>query len=298
MSSTVPQIHLPPELVYAVLIRVDDLDDDDQPLKRGLATCSQTCRYWAAFLRPLLFWELALRSGEDVSQLLVFLDADFLQPALSGCIYQLNVIEDQASVGSPWGHQLIRLANRLPNGRVFQWIMKGAPAAPDGQHPLNLRKPPLPFVTIPRSLPRSILGCVQSLTLSGVVLRSVQDLVSFLAHQMLCPRLVLDNVTFVEETAEEIRVRRVPASRSESALVAITMSHGLQDRDAVQRWMKTSNVLFASQGLERLDEIALTLVESCLNLLVLHSGRQTQAENLRLLRRDYSRSRYFHPLSE
>ena len=299
--SSVPQTYLPPELVHAVLIRMEDRDGDYQIIKRGLASCSLICHYWAASIRPLLFRQLTLRSGEDVSLLVAFLDADSFQPALSGCVEYFNVTEDRASAGPPWSHHLMKLRNRLPRAGFLNWKVKGVPAAPADQYPLKRPSPSsLPFSALPRTLPPSISHRVSTLTLSGLSLRSLRDLASLVGNQILCGELILDNVTFREETPDEIQLRRVPASRS--ILYSIRISHDLPDRDAILYWMKTSHTLFASQGHEQLDGSTLAFVENYLHLLVAHSGRQGQIQRLNLnMMPDISPepvSKYFHILSE
>ena len=295
--STVLQSHLPPELVHAVLMRMNDWDKNGQ-IKCGLASCSQTCRYWAASIRPLLFQSITLCSGEDVSQLVAFLNADSLQPALRGCIRHLRVVEDQASAKSPWSHQLLmRLHRRLTHADIVGWTVKGAPAASDGQDPQALNsRPLLPFSTIPRTLPPS-LHRVTYLTLSGLSLRSLRDLARFVGNQITCEMLELDNVTFREETPDEIQLRRVPASRS--LLEFITISHDLLDRDAILSWMKTPCILFASQGHERLDNSTLELVDNYLHLIVSHSDRQDQILHLQWsVQQPEEAGKHFHCLPE
>ena len=83
--SSVRQIYLPSELVHAVLIRTEDFGRNGL-IKRGLASCSLTCKHWAVLIRPMLFMHLTLSSAEDVSRLVAFLNADVLEPALSYCI--------------------------------------------------------------------------------------------------------------------------------------------------------------------------------------------------------------------
>ena len=293
--STVPQIYLPAELIHAVLIRVEEPDDKDetQVLKRGLASCSLTCRHWATSIRPLLFEELTLRSGEDISQLVAFLDADSLQPALSSCIRFINVAEGQASAGPPWSHQLMRIVQRTPFASICQWTVEGAPAVADNQH-LPVRSP-LPFAALPRTLPPSILRYIQLLTLSGLSLRSLRDLANFVGNH-ICKELVLDSVTFAEETADDIQLRRVPTPRS--ALMSIRVTHGLLDRDTILYWMKSCHILFASRDHERLDNSILELATDYLHLLLSHSGHQDQTRHLHLSKQIEDNGMCFHPLSE
>ena len=296
--SAVPQNHLPPELVHAIVIRMKDEDKNYMPIKGGLASCSLTCRYWAGLVRPLLFEELTLRSGEDVSLLVAFLDADALQPTLSGCIRYVHVVENQASAGSPWSHQLIGLARWLPHLEWYSWTAKGAAAASDGQR-IPQRRSPLPFAALPRTLPRSILPLRVSfaaLFLSGLSLRSVRDLANFMVHQMPCSSLVLHNVTFAEETVAGTQLRR--SSTSRSTLNFIRVEHGLENRDTVKRWVKISNILFATRGHERLDDVTLALVGGYLHLLLLHSGRRDRIQQLDVVRLSMQDGRYFYPLSE
>ena len=293
--SAVPQNHLPSELVHAILIQMRDDDENHLPIKRGLASCSQICRYWAAAIRPELFRDLTLRSGDDVSLLIAFLDADSLQPALSGCIHSLDVVEDQASTGPPWSHQMVRLHRHLPRARIPGWVVKDAPAASDGQDPQAPKSmSPLPFSTLPRALPRSTLFQITSLKLSGLSLRSLRGLASLVRNQILCEQLELDNVTFREETPDEIQLRRV-ASRS--VLYMIEILHVRLDRDAILYWMKASRILFACRDHERLDTAILELVANYLHLLVSHSGRQNQNHSMLLWKKTDNSGMYDHPLS-
>ena len=292
LMSAVPQIYLPPELVHAVLMRMEDWGKNGQ-IKRGLASCSLACRYWATLIRPLLFEEITLRSGEDVSQLVASLDADFLQPALSNCIEYINVVEDQTLAVPLWSHQLMRLAPRIPLASIWQWNVEDAPAASNDQSP---QKPAsrLPFSALPKTLPPSALPRVHFLTLSGLALRSLRELARFVGNQ-ICEELVLDSVTFAEESADEIQLRRVPASWSK--LVSIHISHGLLDRDAILYWIKTCHIPFASQGHERLDSDTLELAVNYLYLLISHPGRQDQILHLRFLKETTKNSTCFRASS-
>lgn len=63
--------------------------------------------------QPLLFEELTLRTGQDVSDLVAFIGADYLEPTLSGYVYRLIVVDDPASAEVPCSRQLMRLRKRL-----------------------------------------------------------------------------------------------------------------------------------------------------------------------------------------
>ena len=149
--ATGPHTYLPSELVHAILLRTQDKDSNHKPLKRGLTACSLTCRRWAALIRPMLFEELALRSGEDVSQLVAFMDADVQKPALKDCIRSLTIVDDVGSERIPWSHQLMMLHTRL-SFLIEGWTVKDATPNLDAELLLNHRSP-LPFTILPRTLP-------------------------------------------------------------------------------------------------------------------------------------------------
>lgn len=282
-----PQGSLPPELVHAVLIQMYD-SDNSGIIKRGLASCSLTCRYWAALIRPLLFRILTLRSGKDVSQLIAFLDADLRVPTLRSCIEELDVVEDHVSARPPWSHQIVRLAKLLSHYKVRNWTVKDVPVVSDGEHILTHRSP-LPFSMLPRTIPRSTLPQVSSLSLSGLSLKSTRNMMRVVGNQISCKDLELDSVVFAEKGVGRVQQGRL-ASRT--TLERILLSHGLQNRDVVQHWMKTSNTIFASQGHRRLDDIFLTLVESYLNLLISHLDSDSDSNHP-----DHARHLQVHKIS-
>ena len=257
------------------MIRMRDWNDHGTFLKQGLAACSLTCRHWAVLLGPLLFEELTLRTGQDVSDLAAFIDADFLEPTLSGCVHRLIIIDDTASAEVPWSHQLMRLCKRLSSFIIKAWTVKGAPTVPVGQRVLPERRSPLPFLALPWTLSPSAQPQVSSLVLSGLSLSSVQSLVEFVGHRMPCSEVVVDRTTFAE-ALEEIspRLLHTCGLRSFYALDVF------EDEVSVQRWIKISRMLFASKGHKQADETTLALVGKYLNLLLLRPRHQDEVQQL------------------
>ena len=89
--------------------------------------------------------------------------------------------------------------------------------------------------------------------------------------------IVLDNVTLTDAISPRFRLRR---ARRRRVLQDVVVSHCLRDFEAVRRWLNVANILFASQGYKRLDDAALALVESYLNLLLSPSGCHDKIQRL------------------
>ena len=195
------QKYLPDELVNAIIIRMEEQDDDYLPIKRGLTSGSLTCRHWASLIRPMLFTYLTIRSAEDIAQLLAFVDRpDNLDPTLEDCIVWLNIIEDRESSNIPWSHQMSRLGQRLPALQSVTSTIENS-GADDELHPGH--SSPRPLAIIPRTLPGLIMP-LSRLVLSHLRLPSVKVLASYVKH--LCTRTIwLDAVTFVKEDVPDIR---------------------------------------------------------------------------------------------
>ena len=272
--SDVSQICLPDELVHAILIRMWDRDKDYKPVKRGLASCSLTCRHWANLIRPLLFDELTIRSAEDVAQLLAFLNGpDTIHPYLRDCIKVLRVIDDRTSSSIPWSHQIFRLHRRMPQiDRIYLTIENSG--ADDKLRPgCNSTRP---FAIIPRTLPGSIMPELKCLTLSNLRLPSVKALANYVEH-LRTPQIELNAVTFVKEDVPDILRRR---HCFYLGFPRIMSSHCFEDIAGLHRWFKISNVLRACQGALRVGDADLALVEKYMAILLSLSPHRDRAKRL------------------
>lgn len=156
---------LPPELIRLVVSYLYVRDTGRYgALKRGLATCSLTCRYWASILRPLLFENIEIRSRQDAFQLQQFLESlTILKPPLSKCVRFLTLKQSAREV-PPW-MQLYKLAKYFRRGEIELTI-----DAIDGD---------LLWHAVPRTLPRSIFA-MHVINLENMKFRQGRDLVRFI----------------------------------------------------------------------------------------------------------------------
>ena len=261
LMSDVPQTYLPDELVHAILTWMWYRDKDDEHIKRGLTSCSLTCRHWASRIRPLLFFELIIRSTEDVVQLLAFLDGpDVLHPSLQDCIKRLRVIEDRTSSSISWSHQIFRLHRRIPKIRSVFLTIETSGTDDDLRPERNSSQS---LAIIPKTLPGSIMP-LKRLTLSNVRLPSVKALANYVEH-LHTPETKLNAVTFVKDDVPDIRRRR---SHSSSEPTSITVSRCFEDIADIQHWLKISNVLHACQGRLWVDDAHLTLAEKYMSIIL------------------------------
>ena len=239
--SDVPQTYLPDELVHAIVVRMRDRDKDYKPVKRGLTSCSLTCRHWASVIRPLLFGELIIRSAEDIEQLLALLNSPYtLHPYPRDCIRLLRVIDDRTSSSIPWSHQIFRLHRRIAH--LYSVNLTIEKSGADDELPLG-RDSSRSFVIIPRTLPGSIMPLAR-LTLSHLRLPSVKTLANYVEH-LRTTHIELDVVTFVKEDVPDIRHRR---PHSYPKLSRLTVSHCFEDIAGLLHWFNIANVLYACQG--------------------------------------------------
>ena len=282
------QTYLPGELVQSILIRMWDPDNNWRPLKRGLTSCSLTCRHWASLIRPLLFSRLTIRSAEDISQLVALLDgADILDPSLRDCIQALDIIDDRTLSSIPWNHQILVLYRRIPR---LPWEGVKLTITNDGvDSEINPgRHSSRPFAIIPRTLPGSVMPLLR-LTLSHLRLPSARSLANCVEH-MCIYTIWLKAVTFAKEDIPDIQRRRPHTSYP--MLTEIVALQCFEDIAGLQRWFKITNVLYACQGRLRVDDAKLMLIEKCILLLLSCSQRWDRAGRLSLSTSDIGKAPY------
>ena len=129
--------------------------------KRSRGICSLTCRYWSQLARRDLLESITLKCAADISQLLQYLDAPTrLIPSLRDCIWGLHLVDCQLSPKpTPWLHDLIRLKSKLRpdvDVRITFTVDSSQPASASTEAALRTARV-LPFTTLPRTLPPSVL---------------------------------------------------------------------------------------------------------------------------------------------
>jgi hypothetical protein len=152
-------------------------------IKYGLSSCSLTCRCWAEVIRPILFYSITLRQPDEIMQLLDFLNSHVsVGPALSGCIVWLTLQVKESVIQAvgvmPYLHHYYGLIKRLFALRSAEMSITndGQPVASSGHLKARALLNMLSS-SLPRTLPGTCVFPVNTLTLSGLQLRSVADLV-------------------------------------------------------------------------------------------------------------------------
>ena len=170
---------LPPEIIHRI---VDTLgifrgtyNDFVTGPKEGLASCSLTCKHWAAVLREALFSRLTLRNLEDVTQIISFFRSSLSIGRPLSQILNLIIVDIIDAAQLPWVHHLDKLAIPIiKNGGGYLNI--GMRLTGDKTSQIY----PLPFSSFPRSVPKThVFTATGSLSLKNVRLRCCADLIRF-----------------------------------------------------------------------------------------------------------------------
>ena len=163
---------LPPEIINHIVQSFGD----DGVHKRGLSTCSLTCRYWAQSIIPILFDHLTLRSAEDVAQLKAFLDAPRrLGISLAEHIHGLAV-ECSGPQSRPWLHHLWDISKRISGAHLFHYIHIDNVSLATVKRELSFHQPTCGSFCLPRSLPLVCYSPIRELHISNLVFNSRADL--------------------------------------------------------------------------------------------------------------------------
>ncbi|KIP01453.1 hypothetical protein PHLGIDRAFT_355851 [Phlebiopsis gigantea 11061_1 CR5-6] len=217
-----PNLLLPSELIYMILqalcLDFNEFDDEkkierhassdiaNRGLKRGLAACSLTCRYWAPAVRAVLFRTLILRSADDLDQLIAFLGSSTaIAPPISSLV-QFVRIEMDGSPQRPWLHHLNKLDKDLNFSRScalralydVSIVNDGEAAPPKVMHIF-------PFQFLPRSPP---LACppIHSLCLDRLHLRQPRDLLRAISSIRQLAHCSITGVTFKDASFPDMRM--------------------------------------------------------------------------------------------
>ena len=72
-------------------------------VRNGLTSCAQVCGFWASICRPTLFKEITIQSGEELLQLLEFINAKPLNVKMHSIRELIQKITlDTESSSTPW----------------------------------------------------------------------------------------------------------------------------------------------------------------------------------------------------
>ena len=257
---------LPPEVVARIArlccTKVGGRD------KRSWGACSLTCRYWSQLARRDLLQSITLKSAADISQLLQYLDTPTrLTPSLRECIRYLYLVNRQPSPKSmPWLHHLVRLKPKLDPG-VRVWIICTVDSSQSTPTPTNAVPHAvlaLPFTTLPRMLPSSVLR-LGSLTLRNIQLPSPAYLLRCISH-LIVDHVRLEQVAFTDLSMLGVRI---PPQRPCRRRVIVTVeSDLLSDMDSFHSWFVLSHTILAAQGCPSLDERTMSLVRDHIPVLL------------------------------
>ena len=164
---------VPPELFHGIILEIihPTPGADRSSHKRALASCSLTCKFWAAKIRPTLFSELVLRSYQDVAHLMDIIDPSIgaaLRLVDARWVKELLIIHSSAEI--PWLHRVHGLSMRLYNPKIqlCMTLDKGHASL----KPLEEVQLPLP---LPRRLPGSVFPFYR-IVLDGIYVRCTSDL--------------------------------------------------------------------------------------------------------------------------
>jgi hypothetical protein len=222
-------VELPSELIRSIL---DQLVARNPGIrlrgsKRGLAACSLTCRHWAEVIRPVIFYSIALREPDDITQLLEFFDSgSSVGPPLSNCIEELGLHVNTTALVTSMSciHHYYRLIKRIPaHHAVMLTIYNDQPtiAQAISEPPRHLEIRGL-LKVLSSSLPKTLPGAlfpISILTLSGLRLRSVADLVNAVNGLPSVRNCSCSGLSFTEDAT----TRRPAIRRSLSKLVLVSI---------------------------------------------------------------------------
>ncbi|GJE95625.1 hypothetical protein PsYK624_118110 [Phanerochaete sordida] len=266
---------IPEEIIRIILGKLCNgyLGDCSEP-KRGLASCSQTCRYWARLSRPVLFFCITLRSADDVGSLLEFLDAhDFLGCSIKDCLKFLHIEEDRTVSIVPWGHQvMLRLSHKV-EALDISWKFKGASILPKQLLSLKHGRASLPISILPRTLPSPSSPPLERLILCNVQLPTV-DVMAAMMRRTLIRDITFDNVTLpAGYTASELSLQ--PLHRRYGIPICVTVRSSIEDIARLPSWIRLCDLFCTSREYPLVDTEFEALAAQYLERLVsLHSAQK------------------------
>ena len=167
-----PAANIPPELINRVLLFLthDTWNNERFPGKTGLANASLVCRYWEKTVRSVLFWQLTLRSPEDVNQLLDFINYG-IRSNLHHDIHHIIYHKSDHHI-PPW-IRLHTLLAHLRKDTYFTFEVGGPNDPPRAIHGDTILR------CLPRTLPPSALPRAGHTFIYSTVFRNTVDFSRF-----------------------------------------------------------------------------------------------------------------------
>lgn len=185
---------IPPEVLIEILecLTYQQLLSRERNLKAGLTNCALVCRFWAKVIRDILFFQLNLRSHDELRELAAFNAVpDCLGYSIERCVRDLNITYDPPPVGIPWAHDIPSYGGFERHRNLFvKWIVQGKPGEKNVFARLRAGRP--------RSVPPSVMT-VHSLVIRDLHDLRVRDLLQY-ARSLGVRHVELHDVRFVEGT--------------------------------------------------------------------------------------------------
>ena len=166
---------LPSEIIHRIFKTLDSGFSGCISRKKGLASCSLTCKHWAARLREALFFTLTLRNLEDVTQIISFFGSSISIGRPLSQILRIIFVHINETAQLPWVHYLDKLVITIRQDQRRDLSIRMCLTG-DGTSQIYS----LPLSTFPRSVPKThVFTATGSLSLKNVRLRCCADLIRF-----------------------------------------------------------------------------------------------------------------------
>lgn len=258
---------LPPELLASLVTYLEPHWLSHEPRKRGMATCSLVCRYWATLLRQPLLRVLTVRTPADASFLLAIIKCPARRPGppVGDCVRRLTIKDfsgwDTASVRTL--SEILRLCTNEVDVPFTVFNAQRPPAAGGG-----ISRERIPFAGLPRPVPSALV--FTQITLWNVLLQSQSALIRVLGSSQRTARVSLHRVTFVSPVSNYLR--RLNAASSLRHVLVMECGDG-----SALAQIELATAIVASQQRLRVDRDGEWAVAArVLRLLLLAVGCQSR----------------------
>ncbi|KIP03934.1 hypothetical protein PHLGIDRAFT_15538 [Phlebiopsis gigantea 11061_1 CR5-6] len=170
---------IPPELFENILHHLPGEVNARNPWrsrKRILGTCSLTCRYWAAYIRPFIFAKLALKSREDMSSFLAVMKGSkptFFEVAISKYVKELYLLQTVPS--DPWIPLLLNFTPKtdLPNLTQINVLTSCELSAESDMNTTSTRS--IYYQDLPVALPAAHIWRLSRHSITSIHFRTFKD---------------------------------------------------------------------------------------------------------------------------
>ena len=181
----------------------------------SLGPCSLTCRYWAAYIRPIHFSKIVLSSQRSARTFAELVRSSTAVPGrLRDVVQEIELCMDEAH--RPWMYHiwtLLRYAS-LPNLHAVNLKIEAQKGTSEFPTYGRSRCERLLDTGLPRMVPSSHPIRLHTLYLEGLKLRSFTALLYSLAYHCTA-RIECYNIQWAEADTTNLALRRLQASRQE-----------------------------------------------------------------------------------